>query len=120
MAGFIQQLKENKIIINTNSKGFEINHFKALLFMFVLSGLSSLLGYVLLGIFGNNFMLFGAFIAPVILFYIYTLCEDVVNPLFTKLGFTQIDLINQADTIVEKAPDDFASSNLGSEATNNK
>lgn len=102
MSTFLQQLKDNTITINSGSKSFETSHFNALLFMFFLSGLSSLLGYVLLGMFGNGIMFLVAFIAPVILYYIYTLSEDIVNPLFTKIGFTQINLDFEAKSSTDK------------------
>jgi hypothetical protein len=120
MSRFFQQLKENTITINTCSKSFEISHLKALLLMIVLCGLSSLLSYVLLGIFGNGTMFLVAFIAPAILYYIYTLCEDLVNPLFAKICFTQTNLDNQEDSTEEKSIDKVAPSNIEKVATSNE
>ena len=86
MKNILNSFKTNTIVINTSEQSLEISHLTALLFFLAFSGVSSLLSYVLLSIFGNGLMLLAAFISPAIVLYIYTLCEDVVNPLFKKIG----------------------------------
>lgn len=89
MTGFIEDLKKNKLVINTNSKSYEASLLTGLLFIFAYSGLSGFIGLLLMSMLGNSLMLPALFIAPVILFYIYTLAEDFVNPLLSKFVFIE-------------------------------
>ena len=86
MKGFISTLQSMTIVINTSKKCITISHFKFYLFLIAFSGLSTIICYLLISIFGNSLMLPVAFIGPAITMYIYTLAVDLVNPALLKLA----------------------------------
>jgi hypothetical protein len=100
MTGYITGLKENTIVINTEKESFKLSHLKVVIFLIVFCGISSLFGYVLLGVFGNSLMLPVAFLAPILVLYIYTLSEDIVNPFLRKL-VVPIAVNIEAEPVVE-------------------
>jgi sensor histidine kinase YesM len=106
MNGFISDLKSNTLVFNTNSKHYTLSHLTVIVSLFVYCGLSTLLSYVLLGMLGNGLMLPVAFLAPAILFYIYTLCEDIVNPLLQKFASyvtSEKIILEESDTVKSDA-----------------
>jgi uncharacterized membrane protein YfcA len=86
MNGYLNELKSNKFISSTKKGSAQFSHLKVLIFLCIFSGISSFIGYLLLGMFGNSMMVPAAFLSPLILFYIYTLCSDIINPQFVKFS----------------------------------
>ena len=84
MSGLLTDLKENHIVVKTKLENYKISILKTLLLLFVFNGLATILSYLLLGVFGNSMMILIAFVSPILLFYIYTLSDEIINPLIIR------------------------------------